>query len=133
MRLNVIDTDRCIGCQVCMFACSRSHGRPGLGGHRMWVRSAGGMERGFVVIVCRACADPSCAAVCPNQALIPRKGGGVILKSELCTGCGHCRSACPIGAVGWDEEAQKPMICIHCGYCAQHCPHEVLGVEKGER
>jgi len=133
MRLNVVDTDRCIGCQLCMFACSRSHGQPGLGGHRLWVRSAGGMERGFVVIVCRACADPPCAAVCPNQALVPREGGGVVLKPDLCTGCGHCRNACPIGAVGWDQEAQKPMICIHCGYCAKHCPHEVLGMEKGER
>ena len=70
MRLNVIDTDRCVGCQVCMFACSRVHGQPGLGRERISVRSAGGMERGFVVVVCRACSEPPCAAVCPNDAAV---------------------------------------------------------------
>lgn len=129
MRLNVVDTDRCVGCQVCMFACSRLHGQPGLGANRIAVRSAGGMERGFVAVVCRACADPPCAAVCPNDALSLRQGGGVLLMPEKCTGCGHCRDACPMGAVFWDEEAQKPMICVHCGFCAKHCPHEVLSME----
>jgi len=32
-------------------------------------RCVGGMERGFTVVVCRACNDPPCAKVCPTGAL----------------------------------------------------------------
>ena len=130
MRLNVVDPDRCVGCQSCMYACSRVHGQAGLARQRITVRSAGGMERGFVVIVCRACAQPPCSTVCPHQALARREEGGVKFAPELCTGCGFCRRACPVGAVFWDDAQNKPMICVYCGYCAKHCPHEVLSLQR---
>ena len=132
MRLEVLDTDRCVGCQGCMFACSRRWGTAGLNRSCIGIRSAGGMEKGFVVVVCRACEDPPCARVCPVDALSLRKGGGVTLKNEKCIGCGFCRDACIIGAVYWDEEINKPMICVHCGVCARYCPHAVLSLDKGK-
>lgn len=132
MRLAVLETEKCIGCQSCMFACSRIHREAGLAASCIGVRSIGGMERGFTVIVCKACEDPPCAKVCPTLALTPRKGGGVHIDPEACIGCGNCRDACIIGAVFWDNETNKPMICIHCGYCAQFCPHGVLGLQKRE-
>ncbi|MCW7075306.1 MAG: 4Fe-4S binding protein [Candidatus Methanospirare jalkutatii] len=131
-RLKVVDTERCVGCQNCMFACVRAFGEVGLAKSRIFVRSAGGMERGFVVIVCRACENPPCAAVCPTNALTPRKGGGVRLNLSKCIGCGNCKRACIIGCVFWDEASNKPMICIQCGYCANFCPHGVLSVERIE-
>ncbi|MBA7643706.1 Tetrathionate reductase subunit B [subsurface metagenome] len=132
MRLAVEDTERCIGCQSCMFACSRRQGEAGVARTSIGVRSVGGMERGFVVVVCRACDDPPCAKVCPTDALKPRKGGGVRFDITKCTGCGYCREACLIGCVFWDDEINKPMICVHCGYCVQFCPHGVLRLEKRE-
>lgn len=81
-------------------------------------------------MVCRACNDPPCAKVCPTGALKPRDKGGVNLDVAKCTGCGHCRDACPIGAVLWNDEINKPMICVHCGYCVEFCPHGVLKIEK---
>jgi len=131
MRLAVVDSERCVGCQCCMFACARRHAS-GLADSCIGVRSSGGMERGFSVIVCRACGDPPCARVCPEEALQRRNGGGVELVPERCIGCGHCRTACVLGAVFWNEETNKPMICNHCGYCARFCPHSVLKVEKYE-
>jgi len=131
-RLAVLDSERCVGCQSCMFACVRRQGRGGLAGERITVRSAGGIERGFVVIVCRACTDPQCLKVCPAGALRPRKGGGVTLVSEKCLGCGLCVDACPIGAVFWNDVTNKPAICVHCGFCADHCPHAVLALEEIE-
>jgi Fe-S-cluster-containing dehydrogenase component len=115
-----------------MFACVRRTGAAGLGDARILVRSDGGIERGFVVIVCRACPEPQCAKVCPSQALERRPGGGVKLVSEKCLGCQNCVEACPFGAVFWDEESNKPDICIYCGYCADWCPHGVLALEKTE-
>jgi Fe-S-cluster-containing dehydrogenase component len=88
------------------------------------------MEHGFVVVVCRACQDPPCAAVCPTDALESRDGGGVRVLEEKCIGCGRCVEACIVDAVCWDEETEKPMICIHCGYCVRFCPHGVLAMEK---
>lgn len=129
-RLSVIDVDHCVGCQSCMFACARRPGVGGLEGTCIHVRSAGGIRRGFVVIVCRACPDPPCARVCPTDALRPREGGGVRLKTELCIGCRNCVHACPFGAVLWDEDRNKPNVCVYCGYCAPYCPYDVLAHEE---
>ncbi|MHA1708991.1 MAG: 4Fe-4S binding protein [Candidatus Baldrarchaeia archaeon] len=128
-RVAIVDVDRCVGCQMCMFACTRRHGVGGLARSAIHVRSAGGFERGFVVIVCRACSDPPCAKVCPTGALRPRKGGGVVLDERKCIGCGLCAEACPIGAIFWDDERNKPVVCKYCGSCAEHCPHGVIKLE----
>ena len=131
MRLEIINTERCVGCQNCMFACTRRQGVAGLAKTCIGVKSIGGMKRGFTVVVCRACEDPPCVKICPTGSLTPKPGGGVRFDTTKCTGCGNCRDACIIGAVFWNDETNKPMICVHCGYCVQFCPHGVLGLEKG--
>jgi len=113
-----------------MFACSRRFPEAGLAKSAIHVRSVGGFERGFTVIVCRACKDPPCAKVCPTNALIKRKGGGVILYASKCIGCGNCVGACPFGAIQWDYDENKPVICMHCGFCVDFCPYGVLALEE---
>jgi len=130
LRLSVVDPDKCVGCMSCMFACARRFGDGGLARSAILVRSVGGFERGFTVVVCRACKDPPCAKVCPTDALTKRPGGGVIFNPSKCIGCAHCTEACPIGAVFWDDESNKPIICVYCGYCVNYCPHEVLALEE---
>jgi Fe-S-cluster-containing dehydrogenase component len=106
------------------------YGDGGLERSALIVKSLGGFERGFAVVVCRACEDPPCAASCPEGALIVREHGGVRLLSSKCTGCMICISACSLGAIFWDREKGKPIVCTYCGICAKHCPHNVLIVEE---
>jgi len=129
MRLSVVDTELCVGCQCCMFACARRSGLGGMGSSAIAVRSIGGMEKGFKVIVCRACENPPCARACPTGALTPKPGGGVHLAANKCIGCGRCVEACVLGAVQWDTDTSKPAICVQCGYCVSFCPHGVLAME----
>jgi Fe-S-cluster-containing dehydrogenase component len=116
-----------------MFACNRRYGEGGLAKSAIRVRSVGGFERGFVVVACRACPDPPCMKVCPVDALEQRRGGGVVLKARKCIGCHRCSEVCPVHAVFWDDEANKPDICVHCGYCVDYCPHEVLAMKESEQ
>lgn len=131
-RLSVIDMDRCVGCQSCMFACARRLGEGGLAASCIHIHSDGGFRHGFVVVVCRACVDPPCARVCPTDALRERDGGGVHLDHQLCIGCENCVEACPFGAVLWDPGQNKPQICVYCGYCTDFCPYEVIELEEIE-
>lgn len=98
-RLAVVDNEKCIGCQSCMFACARRADESGLTESRIGVRSGGGFERGFAVMVCRACEHPSCALVCPTEALVPRNDRGLDFDENKCIGCRRCVEACPFQAV----------------------------------
>ncbi len=129
-RLAVVDVDLCVGCQCCMMACNRRFGDAGTAKSAIDITSAGGVERGFVVLVCRACLDPPCTKVCPTDALTKRSGGGVILDQSKCIGCKCCVGACTIGVVFWDDSNEKPVICVHCGYCVDYCPHGVMRMEE---
>jgi Fe-S-cluster-containing dehydrogenase component len=129
-RLVVVDANRCVGCNLCVYACTNRFGFVGVSKSAIAVRSAGGVERGFTVVVCRACEDPPCARACPVEALTLRSGGGVTLNPNKCIGCGFCASACDIGAIMWDQESMKPVICTHCGFCVSFCPHGVLALEE---
>ena len=129
-RLAVIDMDRCVGCQCCMFACNRRLGSGGLSRSAIHISSVGGISRGFSVKVCRACHDPPCADACPTGAMKPREGGGVKFHSDLCTGCKSCVDACILDAITWNHESNTPIVCIYCGICAKYCPYQVIELEE---
>ena len=43
MRVSVIDAERCTGCQICTFACTRRLGYAGLGKTAIHIKSVGGI------------------------------------------------------------------------------------------
>ncbi|MDR1777913.1 MAG: 4Fe-4S binding protein [Desulfovibrio sp.] len=116
--------DRCIGCQCCVLACARLvhklHSWTTAGIH---IRSSGGLTTGFEADVCVACEPAPCAQTCPTAALTQRKGGGVIVRHELCLRCGECAGVCPVKAIQMEQDSGLPYLCVHCGQCAPFCPY----------
>lgn len=131
----VIDPSRCIGCEACVAACAEC------GTHRG--RSLIHLERvdravstQTAPMVCMHCEDPTCAQVCPADAIKQNEGG--IVQSALkprCIGCSNCVLACPFGVPKYVAEFDQMMKCDMCtdrtaeGYapmCASVCPSEAL-------
>jgi Fe-S-cluster-containing dehydrogenase component len=130
-----IDPIRCIGCKSCMQACGECathRGKPMI--HLEY------MEREFstqtVPMVCMHCENPTCAEVCPADA-IKRTPDGVVQSSlkERCIGCSNCVVACPFGVPRYYPEIDQMLKCDMCydrtayglrPMCATVCPSEAL-------
>jgi len=95
-RFVIADPRKCIGCYACIAACVESHRQAGLQAYpRLYVTHT---PAGTMPMQCRHCENPSCAAVCPVQA-ITSHDGMVHLNESLCIGCKLCALACPFGAI----------------------------------
>lgn len=122
--------DRCIGCHSCSLACAREvHKLISWNAAGIRIKSSGGITTGYEAQLCLACAPAPCAEACPTRALVPRKGGGVMLKKNLCIRCGECAVACPVDAISLDSTGW-PYACIHCGRCVPFCPHDCLELRE---
>ena len=68
-----------------------------------------------VPVVCMHCEQPTCAEVCPADA-IKRTGDGVVSRraSRRCIACGNCVLACPFGVPEVYEDRQIMMKCDMC-------------------
>ena len=131
----VIDQSRCIGCEACVQACAEC------GTHRG--QSLIHLERvdratstQTAPMVCMHCEDPTCAQVCPADAIKQTEEG--IVQSALkprCIGCSNCVLACPFGVPKYVADFDQMMKCDMCTdrtsdglkpMCASVCPSEAL-------
>ena len=87
-------------------------------------------------VVCMHCDTPTCAEVCPADA-IKRTGDGVVqsARKPRCIACGNCVLACPFGVPEVYEDRQLMMKCDMCydrssvgkkPMCATVCPSQAL-------
>ena len=97
---------------------------------------ARGMSTQTVPVVCMHCDQPTCAEVCPADA-IKRTGDGVVqsARKPRCIACGNCVVACPFGVPELKLERQIMMKCDMCydrtsvgkkPMCATVCPSQAL-------
>ena len=89
-----------------------------------------------VPVVCMHCEQPTCAEVCPADA-IKRTGDGIVqsARKPRCIACGNCVVACPFGVPELYEDRQIMMKCDMCydrssvgkkPMCATVCPSQAL-------
>ena len=89
-----------------------------------------------VPVVCMHCEQPTCAEVCPADA-IKRTGDGIVqsARKPRCIACGNCVLACPFGVPEVYEDRQIMMKCDMCydrssvgkkPTCATVCPSQAL-------
>jgi Fe-S-cluster-containing dehydrogenase component len=87
-------------------------------------------------VVCMHCESPTCAEVCPADA-IKKEEDGVVLSARKprCVGCNNCVLACPFGVPKMESEFDLMMKCDMCydrtsvgrkPMCASVCPSGAL-------
>ena len=131
----VIDQSRCIGCQACVQSCQECgthRGRSLI--HLETIDRATTTQT--APQVCMHCDDPTCAQVCPADAIKQTEGG--VVQSALkprCIGCSNCVLACPFGVPKILSLSAQMMKCDMCydrtsvgkrPMCATVCPSQAL-------
>src|SRR5438093_12736085 len=130
-----IDPSRCIGCQACVHACAECDSHRGISLiHLDFVDRSSSPQT--TPTVCMHCEDPTCARVCPADAIKQTPEG--IVQSALkprCIGCGNCVLACPFGVPRYVVAMDQMMKCDMCydrtsaglkPMCATVCPSGAL-------
>jgi Fe-S-cluster-containing dehydrogenase component len=130
-----VDPSRCIGCKSCMEACTECDTHRGESMiHLEYVDRSQSVQT--VPVVCMHCEQPTCAEVCPADA-IKRTADGVVqsARKPRCIACGNCVVACPFGVPEIYIEKQLMMKCDMCydrtsvgkkPMCATVCPSQAL-------
>lgn len=130
-----IDPARCIGCQACVQACTECDTHKGISMiHLETVDRAHSTQT--IPVVCMHCDSPTCAEVCPADA-IKRTPDGVVqsARKPRCIACNNCVLACPFGVPKVKVEFELMMKCDMCydrssaglaPMCASVCPSEAL-------
>lgn len=130
-----IDPNRCIGCESCVQACSECDTHKGVSMiHLDFIDRSQSPQT--VPVVCMHCDSPTCAEVCPADA-IKRTGDGVVqsARKPRCIACNNCVLACPFGVPKMKVELNLMMKCDMCydrtsvglkPMCATVCPSQAL-------
>ena len=136
-----VDPSRCIGCKACENACAECdthRGTPMI--HVDFIDRKNTIAA--APTVCMHCRNPTCAQVCPADA-IKMSDDGVVQSSlkPRCVACNNCVLACPFGVPKMMVRAEQMMKCDMCydrtsvgkkPMCATVCPSQALAYVKPE-
>lgn len=128
-KLVYADPEKCVGCAVCEFACSKDNEKA-FNPMKSRIRVVRMHPLVNLSVTCRLCDPAPCVLACPRDALEQSEQTGVILvDDDKCDGCGWCIEACDYGAVVLHPELRKVRICDLCDgdpECVKWCPEECL-------
>jgi Fe-S-cluster-containing dehydrogenase component len=130
-----IDSSRCIGCQACVQACAECDTHKGISLIQLDYIDRS-VSTQTAPVVCMHCDSPTCAEVCPADA-IKRTGDGVVQTAlkPRCIACNNCVLACPFGVPKMNSSMNLMMKCNMCydrtsiglkPMCASVCPSQAL-------
>jgi Fe-S-cluster-containing dehydrogenase component len=153
----IIDVAKCENCNNCFLACKDEHcgnewpgyaaGQP-LHDHR-WMnilRKERGefpvMDVAYLPKPCMHCDKAPCIEAADGGAVYKRKDGIVIIDPKKAKGQQQLISACPYGAIWWNEQKRLPQKCTLCAHllddgwkaprCVQACPTGALSIGRAE-
>ncbi len=136
-----VDPNRCIGCRSCVAACTECDTHRGSSMiHLEYVERPISIQT--VPVICMHCDSPTCAEVCPADA-IKRTADGVVqsARKPRCIACNNCVLACPFGVPKMQVEYSLMMKCDMCydrtsvglkPMCASVCPSGALAFATRE-
>ena len=130
-----LDPGRCIGCNACVQACTECDTHKGYSMIQLDLLDRESSPQ-TVPVVCMHCDSPTCAEVCPADA-IKRTADGVVqsARKPRCIACNNCVLACPFGVPKMMTEPHLMMKCDMCydrtsvgkkPMCASVCPSQAL-------
>ena len=130
-----MDPSRCIGCQACVQACTECDTHKGQSMIQLDYVDRNASPQ-TVPVICMHCDSPTCAEVCPADA-IKRTADGVVqtARKPRCIACNNCVLACPFGVPKMNNEMNLMMKCDMCydrtsvglkPMCASVCPSQAL-------
>jgi Fe-S-cluster-containing dehydrogenase component len=130
-----VDPSRCIGCRSCVAACAECDSHRGQSMiHVDYIDRPNTIAT--TPMVCMHCDEPTCALVCPADAI--KKGEDGVVRSALkprCIACSNCVLACPFGVPNVHIKPELMMKCDMCydrtsvglrPMCATVCPSQAL-------
>lgn len=133
----VCDPDKCVGCQMCEFACSLTkHGS--INPLLSRIRNVRIYPITMMSVTCRFCEDAPCVIACPRKALSQDLEAGIIhIDEDACDGCGWCIEACDFGAIVLNPATKLVEICDLCPDedelpCVKFCAKEALSLSTPE-
>ncbi|HEY6930968.1 MAG TPA: 4Fe-4S dicluster domain-containing protein [Thermoanaerobaculia bacterium] len=130
-----VDPARCIGCNACVQACSECDTHKGYSMIQLDILDRESSPQ-TIPVVCMHCDAPTCAEVCPADA-IKRTADGVVqsARKPRCIACNNCVLACPFGVPKMNTGMNLMMKCDMCydrtsvgkkPMCASVCPSQAL-------
>lgn len=117
----VIDLRKCTGCYGCQSSCKMENKVPmGVSRARVGIYDVGeypSNKRYFLPVLCNHCDNPPCIKACPVPgATFKRSDGAVLVREDLCIGCGYCVNACPYDARFINPSTGKVDKCTWCSH-----------------
>jgi Fe-S-cluster-containing dehydrogenase component len=151
----VIHVEKCENCGNCILSCKDEHAGNDWPGYsapqtdhgQPWIK-VHTRERGqfpvidvaYLCVPCMHCEDGPCMHEGQSGAVHRRKDGIVMIDPVRARGRKDIASACPYGAISWNEDLGLPQKCTLCAHllddgwaktrCTQSCPTGALSLHR---